>query len=372
MKFIPVKYKNKWLNPISLNRAYSLTKKKKATLFIHPVLGLTMKLKKKPLNMITVDNSLVVLGVDKGSYFDGFTIQSERYTKNYQFNHNRNVVKNISKNVARRIENRRLRRSRLRHRKSRFDNRIGPKMTKTCHYYVQHEINMINLLSEVYKVTDVVREDIRFNHWDSNRGRSFSNIEIGKNHIRNHIAKVLNLRLHEISGKETKKQRDRFFSETTYSKCGNIKYVVPRRVKSVDKGEKSFNAHCIDSFSMTLLIDSNFKLHDTDVVLINRGKGIKRRDIYQEKRLYNSKFNPYNNEYYRYAKGSIPIPFVKLSKLKKIRVKKSNNRSNHGEWEYHYTTPVPCYKKFKKLYGGRINRDGVIKRNEIMLEQIAS
>lgn len=49
------------------------------------------------------------------------------------------------------------------------------------------------------------------------------------------------------------------------------------------------------------------------------------------------------------------------SKLKKLRVKLSSNKSNHGPWNYLYTNSELTYKKFITNYGGTICKNRISK-----------
>lgn len=310
----------------------------RAIWFKDKVLGTCVRLKYPPSGDKKPDSTL---GFDKGSMFDGYTVSSKNFQVNVEFVHVKMVKdKNwLRKAMEKRRMYRRTRRSRLRHRRARFTNRIGNKVSKTTHYYVQHNCNMIQKLSELFGCQTLVMEDIRFNHARSNKGKGFSPIEQGKNMIREFVVNGLGLDLIEVDGRDTTTERKRYFSIDA---------------KSKDKSEKSFYAHCADSFVLTRF-HTNYRLKSSLVTFVEQVKPIKRRDIYQEKARYKDK-----KEYFRYAKGGVKMPFVKFSRIVKIRTKQTDDRANHGPWDYEFTVGSPCQKKFLKLYGGRC-KNGVSK-----------
>ena len=119
-----------------------------------------------------------------------------------------------------------------------------------------------------------------------------------------------------------------------------------------NKSERSFYAHCLDSFVLTLFANSLYRLHSMKTVFLDRRPAKKRRDLFQvKKRLKTGK------EYYRFEKGGVRVTFDHYSKLKKIRVKMNDSKSNHGPWSYQYTKRVTTAKKFKKPFGGRVYKE---------------
>jgi hypothetical protein len=81
-----------------------------------------------------------------------------------------------------------------------------------------------------------------------------------------------------------------------------------------------------------------------------------RRELHRLKnRIKDSRF------YFRYKKGGIKVKIDHYSKLKRLRVKVNDNKSNHGPWNYLYTKFELTYKKFITNYGGTIGKNGISK-----------
>jgi hypothetical protein len=354
---VPVRYKNKPLMPTTWNKALRLMKSKKAILVNDKVLGVYLKLKFKPKTTYTQS---MVLGIDPGSMFDGYSVISgdEDNHRNFQFNHQLAISKSLKSIMDKKKMYRRIRRSRLRYRKARFESRTGNKMTNTSNYYYQNRVNMIDRFTNIYPIKLIAIEDVKFNHYSSNKGKSFSNIEIGKNKLYDYITKILKLKLYKVKGKQSKEMREIIF---------------PDRIKNKDKSIRNFDSHCIDSFVIGVLglsekvsdsyrfIISLFNKNqlnklNTLVRFIDRVTYKYRRELHRLKnRIKDSRF------YFRYKKGGIKVKIDHYSKLKRLRVKVNDNKSNHGPWNYLYTKFELTYKKFITNYGGTIGKNGISK-----------
>lgn len=314
---VPVRYKNKPLMPTTWRKALRLMKSKKAILVNDKVLGVYLKLKFKPKTTYTQP---IALGIDPGSMFDGYSVISEDEDshRNFQYNHQLPISKSLKSIMDKRITYRRNRRSRLRNRPMRIENRTSNKINNTSNYYYQNRVNMINKILNLYPISSIAIEEVKFNHYRSNKGRSFSNIEIGKNRLYNYITKELGLRLYKVKGYQSKELRDTIF---------------PNRVKNNDKSIRDFNSHCIDSFIIGVLglserIDNRYRFIiklttdnllnklNTSVRFIDRVKYKYRRELHRLKnRIRDSRF------YFRYDKGGVKRYINHYSKLKNIRVK---------------------------------------------------
>lgn len=349
---VPVRYKKIKLMPTTWKKANRLIKLGKAVLVNDKLLGVYLKLKYKPKTTYTQS---MILGMDPGSMFDGYTIISKNYERNFQFNHQLPISKSLKGLMNKRIWYRRIRRSRLRNRPMRIESRNGRKVSNTSNYYFQNRVNMINRLLNLYPITHISVEDVRFNHYKSNKGKSFSNIEIGKNRFYNYVANILKLHIYKVKGSDTKRMRELLF---------------PDRTKNMDKSIRNFNSHCIDSFTIGILgyveLTKDYRyvsfipiksLSNTLVRFIDRMKYKYRRELHRLKGRINSK-----KDYFRYKKGGVKHEISHKSKLKKIRIKDSYTKSNHGKiWTYQYTKPEGTYKKFIANYGGTVGKDGVSK-----------
>ncbi len=123
-------------------------------------------------------NQIVVIGLDPGSKFDGYTVTSRTV--------NITGMSELPSGIADKLEIRRtMRRARrfrnCRRRESRFDNRnkngfIAPSQKAK----VDFRLKIIKELCKLFPVTDFVAEDVRFNHYKKKWGKHFSTVEIGK------------------------------------------------------------------------------------------------------------------------------------------------------------------------------------------------
>lgn len=350
----PVVYKKLILMPTTWRKARRLVKESKGIFVKDKVLGVYLKLKYNPIgpNDIPNENQTLVLGIDPGSMFDGFTVISKLDQRNFQFNHQLSISKSLKSIMDKKKGYRRIRRSRLRHRKAKFESRTGNKITNTSNYYYQNRVNIINRLINLYPIKLIAIEDVKFSHYHSNKGKSFSNIEIGKNRLYNFI-KSKGLYLYKFRGRETKDIREMIFRT---------------RLKNKDKSIRNFDSHCIDSFTIGVIglvnYTSDYRVYtqfmnnkvNTLVRFIDRVTYKYRRELHRLKnKIRDSRF------YFRYKRGGIKTYIDHYSKLKKLRVKVNDDKSNHGPWNYLYTKPELTYKKFITNYGGTIGKNGISK-----------
>ena len=235
---------------------------------------------------------------------------------------------------------RRTRRSRLWHRRARFDNRTSKKISPTIRSKIEFRIRTILNLLNLFPISIVNIEDVSYNHYKETkdvthkRGKSFSPVEIGKNYLYDTV-KSLSLELNLYEGWQTKEARIQFCN-------GNDP-------KKKNKSDRSFFAHCIDS-----LILANFSLDfekykkDTNFNMMFIQKDfLVRRELHREKNKIGDK-----RKYFKYKKGGEKVYFEKISKPRKIRVKLDDSKSNHGPWNYIYSNLAECLKKFRTNYGG--------------------
>lgn len=344
----PVVYKKLILMPTTWRKARRVVKEGKGIFVRDKVLGVYLKLKYNPIKEGDKPNKnqQVVLGIDPGSWFDGFTVVSKSDNRNFQFNHQLPILSKLKGLMNKRKMYRRLRRYRLRHRPMRVDSRTGKKITNTGNYYFQNRVNMIHRIVNLYPITTISIEDVKFNHFISDRGRSFSNIEIGKIRLYDYIIRILKMNLIKCRGFDTKDMRETLF---------------PDRTKDKDKSMRNFDSHCIDSYTIGILgyvdLTKDYrsfsylpikKSYSTSVRFIDRVKYLYRRELHRLKnKIRNSRF------YFRYNPKGVKVVVDHKSKLKKSRFRSDSIRSNHGDiWSYSYTKPESTYKKFLARYGG--------------------
>lgn len=258
LKRIPVIYKGKALMPTTQGRAYHLVKSGKGVFVKDKHLGWYLKLKKEPTGF---HKQKVALGIDTGTMFLGFSVVGNNISTNLEFEQtqkklNRDYIKIHSSN---RVMYRRMRRSRLCHREARFSNRTGNKITATSNYIFQNIRNCVNWLISLYPITDIVVEDVSFNHYISDKGSSFSPIE----QIKTRLCKFLQTKGTLFVSKINPKLLRGFLD----TKTGKVK-----DLKEKDKSSKSFYAHCIDSHSLTRVVFKDKYPFTEEIIYISRSK----------------------------------------------------------------------------------------------------
>ena len=179
------------------------------------------------------DTQEIVVGVDPGSKWEGFTVKSEAHTL-------LNVQTNARTDVKKKMETRKnLRRSRrqrnLRCRKWRFNRKrrkgwISPSTKSRW----DHKISLINWFRKMYQISIVAIENIAAvskkgcRKWNKN----FSPLEVGKNYFREWVSSQ-SLELSEYRGYETADLRN----------GSGLK-------KNSKKSKQDFYTHCVDSWCM--------------------------------------------------------------------------------------------------------------------------
>jgi|JI9StandDraft_2_1071091.scaffolds.fasta_scaffold01939_4 hypothetical protein len=325
MKRIPVKFQGMSLMPMKQTKAYYLVKTGKAKFRYDRKLNLWyLKLLVEPNGFATQE---VTLGVDPGSTFDGFSVVSKKYHHlNVELIQRPKKGKNSIKFFKeRQAMNRRIRRSRLRHRPIRFDNRISKKLPPTIKANIDFRKWLVTQLSKYFPITTIRVEDVKFNHYRDlvgknrlsgvSRGRSFSLVEVGKLELYNWINDC-GYNLQTIEGFSTSELRKQYLNGTD--------------VKSLDKSEKSFNAHCLDSF---IIASSNY---NTDLVTLNLSTLFLEKIVkHRKSTLIRSKYKD-AGKFFRYAKGGTKVFFeARSNKLNRFRFKPKGVHSNHPkEWIY--------------------------------------
>ncbi len=280
----------------------------------------------------------IIIGIDPGSYFDGISVVSKRnHHCNFELIQRTKKGKSAIKAFMKRKEtNRRIRRSRLWHRPIRFSNRTSTKLTPTIRANVDFRKWIITKLMQIYPISKIVVEDVRFNHYASNQGASFSQVEQGKTKLYDFIRERAELEL--IDGTVTHKLRTEVFGYDT---------------KTKDKGSKSFEAHCIDSFVIALngiQVDSVIAVQvNRDVIFIEKNLRIRRCLTRTRPVGYGD-----NKFHYKLLKGGIKQVVQKTStKRNCCRVKPEGIHSNHPkQWIYLDNGFAARVKQKPQPYGG--------------------
>ena len=327
---IPVVYKGKPYMPMRWKRAKRFVKQGMAKICTTKDGFLYLKLKFKPSGE---EKQEVSVGWDPGSKFDGITVMTRHCQNlNVELKH----TENISKRMEKRRMYRRMRRSRLWHRPIRFDHRTKSKLPPTIQSKVNFRIFILNELCRIFPISRICVEDVSYNHYRKKDGKNFSLVELGKKQFYNTI-KSYKLPLYLIKGYNTHKLRNKLFRKDP---------------KIRDKSKESFFAHCVDSLVIAYACRNDKK----DVSLkINKCVYYIEHNYLCRRELFKTKNKIGNKKYFiKYKKGGEVVPFKKLCKPRKLRVKVDSCRSNHGPWTYIHQTQVESFHQFQQRYGGTI------------------
>ena len=172
----------------------------------------------------------IVIGIDPGSKFEGFSVKSESHTL-------LNIQTEAKTDVKDKVETRRnLRRSRrnrkTRYRPCRFNRSVGNRIPPSTKSRWVYKLSIINWLRKLYNITHVVVENVKAKTWKNARkwNKNFSPIEVGKNFFREEIKKM-DVDYNEFDGFETNEFRNSY-----------------RFKKNSNKSKKDFYTHCVDAW----------------------------------------------------------------------------------------------------------------------------
>ncbi len=331
---IPVVYRGKPLMPTAWRRARRFIREGSARLKYTKLGIMFLEFLRRPSGFAF---QKIAIGHDPGSKFDGISVVSKHsHLMNMELIH----TKDIKKRMGKRSSCRRIRRSRLWHRKTRKDNRTSEKLPPTISSRLGFRKHALREICGLFPVSAFYAEDVRFNHFDSRWGKYFSLCEIGKSEIYRFATEELGLKLFRIRGFVTKEAR---------------KIVFGRDRKSHDKGKESFFAHCIDSFALGCLAFRIKDIHDCclETIFVKRN-WMSRRELFRLRaiRKDSREKTPY---YFRYAKGGIKRIFKHVPKPRKIRLKPCDQASNHGPWTCEVAESEETFKSALVPYGGTIS-----------------
>lgn len=225
--------------PCSEKRARKLMEKKRAKPYWCKGV-FTIILQDEPKSRYTQE---VVVGIDPGSKFNGYTVKTESKTL---LNIQANAITDVKGKMEERRQNRRSRRQRnTPYRKCRFNRSSGKRLAPSTKSRWQQHLNIVKWLKKMYRITCVAVEDIAAKTWKGARkwNKNFSPLEVGKNWFYNQIKSVLKLELYTFKGWETAEMR----------KSYGLK-------KNSKKDKKCFYTHCVDTFCLaTEVIGGNGK-----------------------------------------------------------------------------------------------------------------
>ena len=297
----------------------------------------------------------IVIGLDPGSTFDGFSVVSkECHHVNIELIQRQKKGKTSIKSFkTRQASNRRVRRSRLRHRRIRFSNRTSSKLVPTIRANLEFRQWLITRLLAIYPISKIVVEDVRFNHYAKKKGKSFSHVEIGKTALYDFI-RSLGVDLELVRGFDTKAIRVNSFGTD---------------LKTKEKDLKDFNAHCLDSFVIACpkcwfsketgevfdffqeglepIIKFNGKMYER-VIFIEKVVKV-RRCLTRLRKRYNNLKN-----YYHLKKNGVKEIIKNFSSHRNFcRVKETGEHSNHPKkWIYLDRGFAERFKYAEAHYGG--------------------
>ncbi|RLC65546.1 MAG: HNH endonuclease [Chloroflexi bacterium] len=199
-KVFVVDKQGKPLLPCHPARARKLLKQEKAK--VVQVVPFTIQLN------YTVDNPVgsFKAGVDDGSKYTGVAIVNDK-TNEVVFKGQINLRQDVKRLMEQRRNYRRFRRSRkLRYRQPRFNNRRGCKIPPSIQCRKESILRFLRDMMKRINITDVVVEEVKFNHAKYRWGKQFSLVEQGKNYLRKQILD-LGLSYGSIFGYDTKVKR---------------------------------------------------------------------------------------------------------------------------------------------------------------------
>ncbi len=184
------------------------------------------------------NNQRLVVGIDPGSKWEGFTVQGEQETV-------LNVMVDAPTHIKKAVETRRVMRRNRRYRKcrrrpARFKNRLKgrkflPPSTKARW---EAKLRIVTQLAKILPLTDVVVEDTKAETRAGDRrwNVGFSPIQQGKNYLYAQL-REMGLQLHIFEGQEVAGQREILGLE-----------------KSEAKPQPIFSSQCVDSFTLSTFV----------------------------------------------------------------------------------------------------------------------
>ena len=145
-------------------------------------------------------------GVDDGSKYVGVAVVNDK-TNEVIFKGQINLRQDVKRLMEQRRNYRYSRRSRnLRHRKPRFDNRIGWKLPPSIRCRKETILRFLKDIMKRVKIVKVVVEEVKFNHTKHRWGKQFSLVEQGKKYLKEQIG-FLGLKYEPVFGWMTKEWR---------------------------------------------------------------------------------------------------------------------------------------------------------------------
>ena len=184
------------------------------------------------------NNQPLVVGVDPGSKFEGFSVVG---TKDTVVNLMVEAPTHVKDAVETRRTMRRARRGRKWRRPKRFDNRLNRKkrIPPSTRSRWEAKARIVAQLAKVLPLTDAIVEDVQaVTRPGKNRkwNASFSPVQVGKEHLYA-LLENMGLTVHTQEGWQTEELREQYGLKKTKS-----------------KSKQSFASHCVDSWVLAASI----------------------------------------------------------------------------------------------------------------------
>ena len=203
----------------------------------------------------------IVVGIDPGSKREAYTIRSKKHTL-------LNIQTETPVWVKKKVETRRNARKARRFRKTpcrkpRFNNKSKPKLPPSTKSRWQLKLRILDFLSKAYPITDVVFEDIKATtkkgkkSWNLN----FSPLQVGKKWFCEQVKQNYKLTIKE--GWETAVARKELGLE-----------------KIKEKLSDRFEAHCVDSFTLSSFLFLDKKQPENKSILYLKPIQFHRRQLH--------------------------------------------------------------------------------------------
>ena len=147
------------------------------------------------------------IGIDDGSKHVGVAVVNDK-TNEAVFVGEIELRQDVKRLVKQRAQYRRARRSRkLRHRKPRFNNRIGSKLPPSIRARKESTIRFVRDMQTRVNIAYATVEEVSFNHAEHRWGKQFSLVEIGKVYLREQLG-ALGLTVESVEGWMTASWRE--------------------------------------------------------------------------------------------------------------------------------------------------------------------
>lgn len=185
------------------------------------------------------DNQRIVVGVDPGSKWEGYSVNGEQETV-INIMSEATDGKSIKKKLETRRNMRRARRFRKWRRPARFNNRLNGKERIPPSTRARWELKyrIIVRLAKIIPISDVAIEDVKAKAYKNGKrwNNSFSPIQVGKTHLYD-LLKDASFKVWIFAGWEVAEERNSLGLS-----------------KASDKSKVSFDSHCVDGFTLSALV----------------------------------------------------------------------------------------------------------------------